>query len=320
MSEYGKIVFMFDRLEYQRRWRAENKEKTKQYRDRQYLKNRDRVLQRQKAYRAENKEKVARQSKDRYAANPDKFIAAARKYQTNNPEKVKASKLAEYNRNKDYYYGKSKAQREKLNEKYGSMNLHYRYGITSAKKEEFLRNQGTVCRCCGSDSPKSVVGWVVDHDPGTTRRDGIVIRGILCWHCNATLGKLGDNKEKIEDFQKRVNVFISEVTSNTAGILARTDLSGTVGGKNAYYLRSYGITEKNYQDMVQAQDGKCGICGRIPKSGPLRVDHCHATGTVRGLLCTGCNTTLGWLGDVESEMNESFYKFLSYLGLTPLPT
>ncbi len=29
----------------------------------------------------------------------------------------------------------------------------------------------------------------------------------------------------------------------------------------------------------------------------MNVDHCHASGKVRGILCTVCNTGLGMLGD-----------------------
>lgn len=57
--------------------------------------------------------------------------------------------------------------------------------------------------------------------------------------------------------------------------------------------KTYGITKGEYISMEGAQGGVCAIC----KSGELKlgVDHCHKTGSIRGLLCTGCNVSLGWL-------------------------
>jgi hypothetical protein len=58
-------------------------------------------------------------------------------------------------------------------------------------------------------------------------------------------------------------------------------------------LRRYGMTLEQHAAMLEAQGGLCAIC-RKPPSGkrPLVVDHCHASGTVRGLLCYGCNRAL----------------------------
>ena len=49
-----------------------------------------------------------------------------------------------------------------------------------------------------------------------------------------------------------------------------------------------------YTAWLVAQDGGCGICG---KSGQLVVDHEHASGRIRGLLCQNCNKGIGLLGD-----------------------
>ena len=41
--------------------------------------------------------------------------------------------------------------------------------------------------------------------------------------------------------------------------------------------------------MLEAQDGRCAICGNKPRKRRLDVDHNHKTGKVRGLLCRRCN-------------------------------
>jgi hypothetical protein len=51
-------------------------------------------------------------------------------------------------------------------------------------------------------------------------------------------------------------------------------------------------------DAMEEGQGGCAICGKPCKSGRrLAVDHDHANGFVRGLLCTLCNTGLGKFQD-----------------------
>lgn len=54
----------------------------------------------------------------------------------------------------------------------------------------------------------------------------------------------------------------------------------------------YGITRDDYDRMLAEQDGRCAICQNKPRKRRLAVDHDHATGEVRGLLCTRCNQKL----------------------------
>lgn len=53
----------------------------------------------------------------------------------------------------------------------------------------------------------------------------------------------------------------------------------------------YGITAEQYGDLLRAQGGRCAICGTDSPAGigGFHIDHCHATGRVRGLLCHHCN-------------------------------
>lgn len=67
--------------------------------------------------------------------------------------------------------------------------------------------------------------------------------------------------------------------------------------------REYGITEEEYQRQHTAQGGLCVIC-RQPETKMLHggimrlsVDHNHATGKVRKLLCQACNVGLGSFKD-----------------------
>lgn len=64
-------------------------------------------------------------------------------------------------------------------------------------------------------------------------------------------------------------------------------------------LKYYGLTVKQYDSMLQQQNGCCAICGRYWSAFKkrLHIDHDHMTNKVRGLLCTNCNTAIGLLND-----------------------
>ena len=58
------------------------------------------------------------------------------------------------------------------------------------------------------------------------------------------------------------------------------------------------ISPIEFDRLLVAQQGLCGICGEENRSGHrLAVDHDHTTGRVRGLLCHRCNTAIGLLRD-----------------------
>jgi hypothetical protein len=71
----------------------------------------------------------------------------------------------------------------------------------------------------------------------------------------------------------------------------------------------YGITQKEYEELGEAQQWKCAICGSkdsgSKNSDNLSVDHCHDTGRIRGLLCHPCNAGIGYLKESEEIMNKA---------------
>ena len=71
--------------------------------------------------------------------------------------------------------------------------------------------------------------------------------------------------------------------------------------RKARIKRYYGITPEAYQQLQEAQGGMCGGCGLSPTEA-LHVDHNHATGAVRGLLCRTCNLSLGHAKDSQAVL------------------
>ena len=61
------------------------------------------------------------------------------------------------------------------------------------------------------------------------------------------------------------------------------------------------------QAQLEKQAGKCAICD---KETSLNLDHCHLTGKFRGMLCTSCNTGLGFFKDNVENLRRA----VSYLG------
>ncbi len=63
-------------------------------------------------------------------------------------------------------------------------------------------------------------------------------------------------------------------------------------------LSPYKIDGWTLQQLLRSQGGACAICGKKllfwPEVRPPSIDHDHATGQVRGVLCQSCNLRVGW--------------------------
>lgn len=83
-------------------------------------------------------------------------------------------------------------------------------------------------------------------------------------------------------------------------------------------VRDYGLTAVEYNEIHDAQGGKCQICSTTV-SNSIRetagervgvVDHCHTSKKVRGILCSQCNIGLGNFKDNPDSLKNA----LMYLG------
>lgn len=68
--------------------------------------------------------------------------------------------------------------------------------------------------------------------------------------------------------------------------------------KSCRNTAKYGITVAEYDELLSLQNGRCAVCGVLPRDGdklgrPLSIDHDHETGKIRGLLCMSCNIAIG---------------------------
>lgn len=85
--------------------------------------------------------------------------------------------------------------------------------------------------------------------------------------------------------------------------------------RNRHLRRKYAIDLIAYGTLLIAQEGCCAICGTAPRENRLLdVDHDHATGIIRGLLCSNCNRILGYAHDDPSILQ----KAVVYLEQSPL--
>ena len=82
--------------------------------------------------------------------------------------------------------------------------------------------------------------------------------------------------------------------------------------RKATLKKKYGLTLADYDSMFESQNGACAICGGQQTYKLLAVDHCHITGKVRGLLCSKCNSILGYVSDNVGTLQNAIKYLRSY--------
>lgn len=202
------------------------------------------------------------------SANAVKLAAAQRAYVVANKSKVSEG-LQRYRRdNKEKVaIGKSATKRRAL------------YGITPEAFNSAIVTQGHACKLCFAPF-KNSKSTHVDHDHVTCR-----LRGLLCPRCNTRIAHLEIARS---DLDRLFNY------CDTAILIADADKRPQVGSSSRW--DDHRVSDTDFAFVLDRQNNCCKLC-QTAFTGSLNthVDHCHATGRRRGLLCNKCNVRLGSL-------------------------
>ena len=125
------------------------------------------------------------------------------------------------------------------------------------------------------------------------------------------------NRKKTAEYNRR---WLARNPHKKAEMLARGREKSKGKIRARKLMDRYALTEAQWDEMFEAQGCGCAICGRLSKNlrgnrKPLVVDHDHANGNVRGLLCHNCNLTLGKYDD-KPEWFEAIAAYLRKHALT----
>lgn len=127
-----------------------------------------------------------------------------------------------------------------------------------------------------------------------------------------------DNKTKRQEYDKKYHKeYYSKHKQEMGDKQKNRRLIDPDGMRNTALKNKYKITLSDYNDLLLEQNGRCAICGKDRDFGgqgnKLHVDHDHKTGSVRGLLCNGCNVGLAHFGDNVNSLSSA----IEYLRRVP---
>lgn len=75
-------------------------------------------------------------------------------------------------------------------------------------------------------------------------------------------------------------------------------------GRDRYRQKQYNMSQEQWDALFATQGFKCAVCRTDKPAGKLGwvTDHDHMTGHVRGILCSHCNSLLGFAKDSAVTM------------------
>lgn len=155
-------------------------------------------------------------------------------------------------------------------------------------------------RINGASYPASRLAWLMHH--------GAWPQGRLRFNDGDTLNTKAGNLELSESV---IMPFDHNDPEEHSAYMREHRESHPMYWKDSHLRSNFGITLAEYGRLLVDQDGKCAICkceeteARKGLVKALAVDHDHATGAVRGLLCAACNQGIGKMRENREYLLEA---------------
>ena len=140
------------------------------------------------------------------------------------------------------------------------------------------------------------LGFMVGQGGVGAKRDYGMMR---CEDCGEEIRRTGTNHKRCEECaKKRRKEYEQSPEYKAAQKKYNQSPEYKAAQKKRRLKREYDITLDQYNEMLDAQDGRCAVCGIVfVGTKPPHIDHDHVTLKVRGLLCAQCNSGLGQFKD-----------------------
>lgn len=119
-------------------------------------------------------------------------------------------------------------------------------------------------------------------------------------------------KHNEQSKQAKVKYRASEKGKEASAKYNKTE-KGEAASRKRHLKTKYNLTIEEWDTVYRKQNGKCACCNKQVDAKHMHTDHNHTTNDVRGLLCNGCNTGLGHLGDSPSRLQKA-YNYLMRVG------
>lgn len=100
------------------------------------------------------------------------------------------------------------------------------------------------------------------------------------------------DKQKKDGLRSSCKTCVSSYWKRSRHVRTDEQVSTSKVRSRKHQLKRYGLSLDQYNEMIESQNGVCAICHKVMDS--PHVDHNHETGHTRGLLCSFCNTGLGY--------------------------